>query len=359
MGYRNQYWLLTSLCVCLVLLFSFSVNMPDYVAYKYFFDYNGDPDVIFVNGDSSSILFSYYALLLKSIGLNYDIFRLVTFVAIACVSFFFVKNRIEIGPFLCAYALIPFVFDLAQVRFFLSEALCFWALCFLLKKNRKSFLILVCTASLIHSMNCVWLLLFFVPIDFEWDFEKNKKSWALILFFSIICFVYSPFIQFLQRITSQISLFGEYQHYMELSVRYGFLLYVGYQINNVLFASFIHYKVTKLPMIPLWNKRLDSLNYFVQITGILFIMLTMINVNFSRYFRMFFLLNALSFSSLIFLQRCGGHGFNCKKDCVSNKLSNALFFVLFVGVWLVGETCVNHSYVTILNAVHSFYPSFL
>ena len=356
MGYRNQYWLCFFSALCMAVLFSFSVDIPDYSAYKYFYDNNGVPKILFVNYDSSSLLFSYYAYILKFIGLNYDFFRLATLSIVCLTAYILLKNRIELGVLICAYAPCIFFFDLAQIRFFLSEFICFIAAFFLLKKNRVAFLLLLSCAIFIHSMNILWIFLLILPLDLEWNEKNLKKSLALIPCFFTVCLLSKPVIVFLQENIFRISFFSEYVNYMEVSVKFGFLLYLGYQLANVLLAIYVHYKMLLMPYVPLWHKRLNSLNYIVQIIGVSFVVMTMINVNFCRYFRMLYVLNMLNFASLIFIQE--KNKILQKKICLSNKLANVIMFFLLTGIWVFGETNINHAYVSILTAVDKYFPSF-
>lgn len=358
MGCRNQYWLYFFVAVCMAGLFSFSVNIPDYSAYKSFYDQNGEATLLFVNGDSSSIFFSYYALFLKNMGLNYDMFRLFTFFIVSAITFSLLKDKIEIGLFVCAYAIVPFVFDLVQIRFFLSEVLCFWAIFLLAKGQRLGFIILICMATFVHSMNCLFAFLLLVPLDLKWYSKFFQKPYMVMAFFSTICLFSVPFVTALQSLSAKIMFFNEYKHYLEVSVRYGFVLYIVYQVFNVAFALFTHHRLSQLFVIPLFHKRIDTLNYIVQIVGILFIILAMLNVNFSRYFRIFFILNMLNFSSFVYLQNYFGKNDEAKLEHVSSKITNVVFYTAMLGIWLVGETTANHAYVKIINSVNQFFPAF-
>ena len=208
MGYRNQRWLYFLLAICMVVLFSFSVNIPDYSAYKYFYDHNGEIKLLFINGDSSSILFSCYALFFKKIGFNYDFFRLMTFCIVAVSLFHLLKDKIEIGIFITAYALVPFIFDLAQIRFFLSEVLCLIALCYLINNQRIIFFLLMIAATFIHSMNLLWMLILFIPLNIQWDRKNEKKSYLAISLFFAISIIFTSLITIFQNVTSSIIFFN-------------------------------------------------------------------------------------------------------------------------------------------------------
>ena len=341
----------------MVVLFSFSVNIPDYSAYKYFYDNNGDIKLLFINGETSSVVFSYYALFFKNLGLNYDFFRLITFSVISIISFLFLKNKIEVGLLVCAYALVPFFFDMCQVRFFLSEIFCFWAIYALTYNRRVFFFILIGLATYIHSMNVLWLLVYFIPLNLEWTPKTLKKSFVTIGVFFLLLFASAPLIGYLQNIVSWFVFFNEYSRYMEMSVRYGYLLYVGYQIINVIVAVSLLLDVLQLKTIGLWQKKITTLNYFVQIFGILFIILTMMNVNFSRYFRMLFILNALAFSAVSFSRNQSGFINKTIIEKRSNQVMNAILYSLMIGIWLFGEIKVNGSFVNILNTIDQNFPN--
>ncbi len=355
--YKGFLWLCFLVCSVMGVFFSFSYGNPDYLAYYSFFNEVSFDHFVFINGDPSSYLFSWLNVVLKEIGCDFNAFRLIVFVMIALLFFCFFYKKIEIGLFLLIYGVVPFIYDLVQIRLFIAEALVLFAMNFLLKKNYFLFVLFYIVAIYFHSMVSVCFLIFFVPRNFI----LSRKARKMLLFVSCVlvcvCFIGNPIIDIVKTFVSSLPSFNEYHRYFETSdVKLGFLLYAFYQMLNVLVAYYLNIQVTKKTFLPVWNMRLNTLNFNVQIVGILFVVLTMININFARFFRMFLMLNVLNFSSLLYLEKkvLTLNNVYCEKYLCLNSRNKTLNFVgvsLLIVCWIMGESLVNHSYVTILQSL--------
>ena len=258
--------------------------------------------------------------------------------------------------FLFVYGLIPFIYDLVQIRFFIAESLVLFAMCFLLEKKYLVFALLCVTSLYFHSMLSICFLIFFVPRDFILSQKASKRLLLVGCALACVCLISNPVVDFIKTFVSGFSAFNEYHRYLETSdVKLGFLLYVFYQTLNVLVAYYLNAKVSNKLLLPVWNMRLNTLNYNIQLIGVLLVVLSMININFSRFFRMLLMLNILNFSSLLYLEnRCfvlGGKN-DANLLCMDrNRLLNAFCAIFLIVGWIVGESFINQSYITILQSL--------
>lgn len=355
MGYKGTWWLWTFIFGVAIYMFSFSVGNPDYPAYKFFYETISAGKVSYINGDASSAFFSYINLLFNKLGFDFNQFRLSLIFSIFLTFFILFRNKIEMGVFLVCYAPVLFFFEMVQIRFFLAVFFCLLALYNLLFERKIVFLLLMLCGIYFHSMVIVCFALVLLPRNRIISKKTMKICFVIVLLlFSLLSFS-SSLIPFLQKIIGNVAMMNEYNRYLDVSVHNGYLLYVGYQLIGLLLAFYTNNMVLKQKCIPLWNFRLNSINFNVQVLGVFFIIFMMINPNFSRYFRMFYVLNVINFSSLVFLENnlcttCSIHDFfKCARN--RNRYMNIFLLFLLIVTWWIGESFINHSYVTIINSI--------
>ena len=323
-------------------IFAFNKDNNDFDAYYQF--YNSCSSVTdFINDSSSSLFFTYSVLVAKNIGLDFFQYRLIVFLIIVILLFQQLKNKVSGGVLLLSYGLIIFFFDLVQIRFAISQFLLLLGFFKLAEGRRNLFLLYLICATFFHSMNVVFAIFYFVDILRKYYSFFEKYTYYILLAILTTSVISAPIISAIQATVAMIPQFAEYEHYMEQEVRYGFLLYVVYQIMAVLLAK-SSIKTLKYQT-HAFTYRLLQNNFLIQIIGLLFVYPAMLNINFSRFMREFYIFNMICFAIVIFL--------NNKRYIISRKnYQKALlyYFVTFF-LWILGETIVNGSYNTITTLV--------
>ena len=154
-------------------------------------------------------------------------------------------------------------------------------------------------------------------------------------------------INYLQSAVAAISLFDEYSHKLEQTVAYGYLLYLIYQVANIIIA-YICYKnegCIEDEQYP-YQKLFNRYNYVFQIVGLLFVIPAMININFGRYIRVMTIINLVNLAFYVF---------TTSKVLYTKK--RRLHFLLLMSyishgvLWVFGESFVNGTYPYILETV--------
>lgn len=321
-------------------LFAFNTQNNDYEAYLSFYNSLGSGNLTYItNNSESSPLFSYSALFFKKLGFDFNGYRLAMFVIIACMFGWRFRDRANFGVFISMFALIIFFFDLVQIRFAFSEFLVLLGLADLVQNKRIQFVIWIVIASLFHNMNLVFLLFIFIP-SIENHLPIIEKYFPFIYPLLLIGSVMAEPLILLQQAVSSMSMFDEYSRYVEREVRYGYLIYIGYQFMNIMLAKTTYNKFTiDLIRYP-FQYKMNKLNYLIQLVGILFVIPTMLNVNFSRYLRELYLMNAINLSCVLY-------AIDINSVEKNDRRYYSLVAMAVIAVWLIGELYANGSYTTI------------
>lgn len=336
--------------VCLILMafiFAFNTDNNDYDAYYSFYNSVklGEADYINYNSNSSAF-FSYSMAFLKSLGVNFNFYRLIMFILLILPIILLFKNKLNWGIVVSGYGMVMFFFDLVQLRFTWAEYLLFIGIFFLITGRRLWYVIFVIAGSLFHSMVLPFAFFAILPTSNKASSIFTKIAPIIIVVVVAASILGRSVIENLQNTVAAISLFDEYDRYMEQNVSYGYLLYVVYQLFNILLARFC-FKHERTEADSSIAFSFNKLNYLIQIVGFLFVIPAMLNVNFSRFIRVLYLINCLN------LACC----FKMNKSYIFKKSSLRLeYFLLFVCVnviWVVGETFANGAYPMIKERVFS------
>lgn len=338
--------------ICFLLLayvFSFNTDNNDYEAYLDFYNIVEVGRINYITNDAeTSPLFSISMMLGKYLNMNFDIYRLFMFIICSLGIYTVVKDKICFGPFLFAYSLIIFFFDLVQIRFAFSEFfILYGVLSFLVLEKKIPYVLCVLLASLFHSMNVIFIIFLLFPY-IENKINKIEKiiPW---FFMGIIVFAIagSSIILSVQNTASKFHLFSEYNRYLEQEVRYGYILYIAYQLGNYMFARYMNYSIKYNVNQFNYQHKLSAINYLIQTTGILFIIPTMLNVNFSRYMRVLLIINLFTFCAIIFA--------TLKKEKRFSTINRKAIFMylVIIAMWYIGETFANGAYLNIVERVFS------
>lgn len=337
---RKPNYTLQVICyLLLAYVFAFNTSNYDYDAYYDFYNSMGHGQMEYItNNANTSPLFSYSMFFLKGIGADYNIYRLVMFILLSMPFIVILRNKVDFGIIASGYGLVIFFFDLVQVRFIWAEYLLLIGLLFLSSGKRINYLILLAIGSLFHSMIAVFAVFAFVPTSEKVLKKLSKIAPYFIVGVLVVSVLGKSIIENLQSMVLSISIFGEYGHYLEKSVNYGYLLYVIYQTAGILQARLCYNNVNMIREASILPNNIIRLNYMIQIVGFLFVIPAMLDVNFSRYIRILFIINLITLSVFMWYGR--------KSMFKLNKIRN-LMFLYFIGLnfmWFIGETFANKAY---------------
>lgn len=342
--------------VLLLYIFSFNTDNNDYIPYKTFYDgYSYSGFSYITNNSNSSPLFSVSVKLGRLLGLDFNFYRLFIFLIISLIFYFVLRKHIEFGCFLILYSIFPFFLDLVQLRYFLSVGCIFFAIICLLNEKKVLFLILTIVSSLFHSMNIVFIFLLFLPFGKKLPSKFSKILCGIAVLIVCLRSAQLSVVNILINNLNRISFFDEYRHYLDSSVKNGYLLYFIYQIFNIVFAYYIDMRLQKETEINEFQQKIVNFNLNFQLMGMLFVILTTININFSRYFRVIYIINAVAFSALLYQVKT-----NKKSEVVKNDRSGHLIIrnykeilccIGWVLIWILGENTINGSLPNIMNRV--------
>ena len=339
---KNKFMVVISLLM-MSYVFAFNTDNNAYDAYYNFYNYCTFDHLDYINNSPSSALFSYSVALANFIGLNFNLYRLAVFCGIFFLFFYNIGNQISSGVLLFSYGLILFFFDLVQIRFAIAEFMLLYGFLQLFNGKKYRFLIFVAISTFFHSMNVVFVVFFVLSWLEKMSFIFEKYFYCILLFILSSSIASAPIISAMQETVALIAQFDEYEHYMEQEVRYGFLLYVVYQIAGVFLAR-ANAKCVNQETNNIVSKFVHT-NYIVQMVGLLFVYPAMLNINFSRFMREFFILNVICFSVIVMYNQTSGI-VNRK-----NYKMSVLYYMLILFVWITGEMFVNGSFNTITTMV--------
>lgn len=332
------------LLIIVFCIFAFSKNISDQVSYAAFYDNNSFSNIQYINYNESSILFSLFAATAKAIGLDFLGFRIILF-AISCLVCILVYRRCtSLGMLLVAFSAIPLFFDMIQIRFFCAEVVLIVALSALSNGKKLVYIMLVLLASLFHSMIIVLLIFAILPQKQVIVKDKTKQG-LLVILVLLFSFMGRNVLPLISSFVLNFGVFDEYSGYMTMTVRNGFLLYFSYQLLNIVLANRIHKEFMDKNDVPEWNVKFDIINNNIQLVGLIFVVFTLININFCRYFRLFMIINSIDLSSLYYVNRSMG----AKRDYRIKASYSALLFLVVLIVWLLGESFINHSFINIIS----------
>lgn len=329
-------------------IFAFNTDNNDYDAYYSF--YNGLKWGVmdYITGDAeTSPLFTYSGMLIKSIGFDFNFYRLLMFCSFMFLFQRTFARRATIGVLLASYGIVVFFFDLVQLRFTFAQFLFLIGVYFLSFGRRWWFVAMTIVASLFHTMMLPFLIFAFVPFK-----EENQAKIIKIMPYVVVGVVVASVagkavIVKLQHMVAYISMFDEYASKMEQTVNYGYLLYVFYQTVNIWVARDLYRHPKLLGNTSYsFSREFIRMNYMVQIIGFLFVIPAMININFSRYMRVLFLVNMIAYSVYYYAAR--------NNLFTGNTRLRFRLILDFIGInftWIVIESYANGAYGTIRQFV--------
>lgn len=347
---KRQHSLNVLEVICFALmafLFAFSTDTPDYEPYHDFYRFATWENIDNINSSIDSPLFSASVLMMKSIGADFNVYRLLMFLLLSFPLWLSLRGIFEFGPFIGGYGLIMFFFDLTQLRFAFAEYVLLLALFYLIKGRKMVFVTLVVVAALFHSMVIPFVLFAFIPSEGKfYDFVSKVIPYIIIGIF-VASLVGRTVIETLQQTVAAISYFDEYGRYMEEAegMRYGYVLFAIYQSAHIWIARyFFRHQSLVGNFSNKIQENFNRINYLIQMVGFLFVIPAMLNVNFSRYIRIMFIINLINICLFIYAAK--------KRTAFINTKEKNVMLLYFVGVnlmWVLGETMVNGSYSIIIE----------
>lgn len=359
---RGKLFPVALVVAVMTIIYAFCVDVSDLGYYHSFYDTISYDNIIYINFNASSVVFSYIFCFLKQLGLSFAAAKAVLFGVLMIASLVSLNKQTDISFMVIFYAVIIFFFDVVQMRFFVAEMLLLIGLHFLLENKRVAFIICILLIAYTHTMLAIFGLLILIPTKKVISRRKAKMLFGLSFLLIIFGALNGGIIELFQQIVSSIEIFSEYAGYMVLKVRNGYILYIIYQVANIVLAYHLN-KIMNDNAESIERDsliyRFNNLNYNVQIIGILFVIATMVDINFSRYFRIFTIINLLT------LGVYKRERYNSMVDYEINSEQpkfgvirldkdeefELIIFIIIVVMWFIGETYINHSMSNIAEKV--------
>ena len=333
---KNRFVLFLSFLFLLVLIAGNDMN-PDYKAYESFFETGHYPD-------SMEPLFVKMAKWFNGIGGGYNQF--VLFVTLCCfviIILCFKKYTDNFHLIICFYMTYMLFLDTTQIRNMIMITLYTLGLVLLSKKKRLLYILIILFTSLFHRSSLI--LLFMVYISPETKMSKRVVRF-LGAIIAIVCFATFlngnriPYIDFL--VERFLSDYEDKKTYFDTVTRLGFLTSFVCQWGNIFLSKVASQYIKKYDTEKRWTDFAEVV-YLAVCSSSFAMPLTMMNSNFSRYFRInnlaIYLLITLVF---IIYQRNKENGLVAQKGgiMINQKLSISLsaYFLVVIFVhfcWMI------------------------
>lgn len=230
--------------------------------------------------------YAFIASLGKRIGLDYNLFLLLSYIALFIVFIALYKKIQYWHIIIIGYLTFPIFYDATQVRFFMATMIYLIAVAFLAQNKRLIYIVLVILAASFHKSFLALLALVYISPEKVMSNKISKRFFEVIIIISgVIFFTKSrlPFLTYLINIA-----IGDNESkniYFETTTRFGFLYSTLFQIINIFLCKMgLNYLEDN-------SSGSDDVNfvrtvYDIVLTTTFALPLVMINVNFARYFRL-------------------------------------------------------------------------
>lgn len=219
------------------------------------------------------------------LGLNYNGFATL----IGIIGLFLIFNTVKLfsrnfSIVLALYMIVPFTYDVIQIRFFFAYSIVFFGLRYIIFLDRYSpikFLIVTILASTIH-FSIIFFIVFLIAVFEEW-IKKTYKFIVLIGFLLMIsCYVSGTNILSILPIGIVMD---RASHYMTAGINI-----------SIFTAIFIFFMLVFYIFVSLIIKRANSSFsnnkiFIINIISIIFMIFIPVSLEFERYLRPVFILN--------------------------------------------------------------------
>lgn len=265
----------------LVLIMGGNTYNPDMANYRWYYQNSSYP---------LSMELGYVCLsnTVHNIGLNYNSF--VTLIVIMC----FVVYFICISRFCCNYHFIIasymsflMFYDVTQIRNMIFCTLYFVGL-ILLESNKKIlFIIVILIASMIHRSAYIILLFASISPNSKWSKKLIKLAVATIAILCVFTFLGGnriPFISYF--LENALGAYTDKLVYFNNETRFGFLKAWACQFMNIFIINISKKYIDEIDDISIEYKNFVNVVYLATLVSCFAMPLTMMDINFTRYFRM-------------------------------------------------------------------------
>lgn len=338
--------LLLFLILLIIIIFSFGPFVSDVNIYSNW--YNEIRTLKLSSTNTSSYLFFKNMEFFRLLGFSFNGYRFFSIIVVLFIFAFICKKvEADFRVFLFLYLLFPFFLDYVQLRFFFSEVAILLAIYYLANDNKILFLFLIGIASLFHSMNFIFIVLFFINMK-----KFNAKKRVLLAFISIPVFVIIFLLKnyfFTTFSLKNIFWIKEYSNYFyRQNMKWGFFIYVLDSLANLFIAN-INYKFLKVINTKVtinFCKIVLIINYL----NLYILPFIQININFNRYIRFAFVCNLICTAIVFhktFIQKAKifyGYRLSVKFKLINNfEVSYWLVFGIGFAINLLNELLFNYS----------------
>lgn len=203
--------------VVLWIVFSLNTYNADYVAYEYL--YNNY--LIIYAGAGQTIGYQLLVGIATSLGFDFLQFRcIIGFVCLFLLYSFVSRYTKNVAFVLALYVLLPFLYDVVQIRFFLAGCLGIYSMRFLIdgeKYGTLFFVLGVIVSATIHPAVILFLTFLLIKLS-----DKKLPLVAFALFFLIII---ANYLGLTQLLAAHFMDSTKFDVYFDTMSRFGFLTY--------------------------------------------------------------------------------------------------------------------------------------
>ncbi|MBP1043643.1 EpsG family protein [Vagococcus sp. BWB3-3] len=330
-----------------ILIMGWSLSDPDWVGYYYLYNFTANGPILPEFG------YQFLEKIFLSLGFDFPQFR----IAIAFITYYLMYKGISFfikkGPlslFISSYALFSLFYDSIQLRNTLGISIIIIGLRYLFEEGKfdiLKFIFTVLVATTFHTTMIFYLA--FLIVKFK---KTNLVQFCIILFTfltTIIIVMNGTKIPYLEVIFGSLRE-SKYTGYLDKSMRWGFIFPLALQMINILFAKFLM-TVNFSDINSIDNEGRKSqllLNYKLNVSGILFIPIFTVNLNFYRLARNLLTIN------LIFSQLSLNHSVKQKE-----RIKIILFTFIYVFVWVFYGFIFGNEFETVVRPLlenNGFFP---
>jgi len=333
---KSKFVVVLSVTIMLIIIAGNNYN-PDYEAYQYFYNSGNFPA-------SMEKGFIVCANFFRMLGLTYNQFVLI--IALVCMTICTICIRQYTNYYhvvILLYMLYMIFLDTTQIRnmvmitFYTLGLVC-------LSRNRKIlYIAIILLASLFHRS--ILLFLFFAYISPNKRISKTfmRIGMIAILVLCFFTFINGNRIPFIQVIVENVlGDLPDKQVYFNTVTKLGFLTSFACQFMNIFLTKISVDYIKNSELGEKW-KKLSDVVWLAVLSSSFALPLTMMNSNFSRYFRVnnivIYLLITLVLDNIRMQKKKYGRSYNTTLPLGYNRLISLpiyLFFVAFdIFLWIV------------------------
>lgn len=252
--------------------------------------------------DSGQYLYNLLIVIGKNLNMSYHLFLAIIMGILMCILIYCLRDitgnyHLALG----FYLLYAVILDMIQIGNFMALVFIIASLYAILQQKKRSALITMVIAVLLHSIAIFYMPLIFI-LDNNCNIKPNIKKVIFILtvLMCAVTFLYGNQITWIFSWISTMIKDQRIELYTSTSTRWGFILYFGLyflSLITVYYAKVIVLNTSKCYRVDEKIIKIQNLTYALNLYCMLGLVFCMGNSNFYRIIRNCSILNFVSFSN--------------------------------------------------------------